>query len=49
MEDQPSQFPKTLIKQYPAREASETAESRYWRRYRAPDTSQQVGLRLGSL
>ncbi len=46
MEDQPSHFQRTLIKQYPARTASETAESRYWRRFRAPDTSQQVGLHL---
>ncbi|CAK0783260.1 hypothetical protein CVIRNUC_006459 [Coccomyxa viridis] len=43
MDDQPSHFQKTLIKQYPARTAAETAESRYWRRFRAPDVSQQVG------
>ena len=42
MEDQPSQFQRTLIKQYPARTESETAESRYWRRFRAPETLQQV-------
>ena len=42
MDDQPSHFQKTLIKQYPARTAAETAESRYWRRFRAPDVSQQV-------
>ncbi|BDA47532.1 U3 small nucleolar RNA-associated protein 15 homolog [Coccomyxa sp. Obi] len=36
MEDQPGQFQKTVIKQYPARSLNETAESRYWRRFRAP-------------
>ncbi len=39
------QFQKTVIKQYPARTLHETAESRYWRRFRAPIVSQQVCLR----
>ncbi|KAK9905478.1 hypothetical protein WJX75_000621 [Coccomyxa subellipsoidea] len=43
MVDQPGQFQKTVIKQYPARTLNETAESRYWRRFRAPTVAQQVG------
>ena len=42
MEDQPGQYQKAVIKQYPAREQQETAESRYWRRFRAPVAHKQV-------
>ena len=42
MEDQPGQYQKVVIKQYPAREQPETAESKYWRRFRAPVAQKQV-------
>jgi len=42
MELEPAEYRKLAIKQFPARTLRETAEGRYWKQFRAAQTSQQV-------
>lgn len=42
MEHEAGDYKKLAIRQYPARELRETAEGKYWRRFRAPLSAQQA-------
>jgi U3 small nucleolar RNA-associated protein 15 len=41
-----AEYQKLQLKQYPARAERETAEGKYWRRFRAPSVVKQVLLVL---
>ena len=40
--DQPGEYQKLVIKQFPPRTLRETAEGAYWKRFKAPVLAQQV-------
>lgn len=42
MDYEAGEYQKLAIKQYPARALRETAEGRYWKRFKAPVVAQQV-------
>mmetsp|Transcript_5412 Transcript_5412/g.11948 ORF Transcript_5412/g.11948 Transcript_5412/m.11948 type:complete len:530 (-) Transcript_5412:1074-2663(-) len=43
MEYEPAEYQRLEIRQFPARTLRETAEGKYWRRFRAPTLAQQFG------
>jgi U3 small nucleolar RNA-associated protein 15 len=43
-EYQAGEYQRLDIKQYPSRSLRETAEGKYWRRFKAPIVAQQVRL-----
>lgn len=45
MEYEPAEYQKLAIRQYPARTIRETAEGKYWKRFKAPVTSKQASKR----
>ena len=46
--DQPGEYQKLVIKQFPPRTLRETAEGAYWKRFKAPVLAQQVASSLHS-
>lgn len=47
--DQPGEYQKLVIKQFPPRTLRETAEGAYWKRFKAPVLAQQVARVLHNL
>ena len=42
MDYEPAEYRKLTLKQFPARSLRETAEGKYWKRFRNPVNAQQV-------
>ena len=44
-QDQPGEYKKLEVKQYAPRSIRETAENRFWKKFKAPVIAKQVGHR----
>lgn len=49
MEYEPAEYQKLEIRQFPARSLRETAEGKYWRRFKAPVLAKQVSISCGNV
>ncbi len=49
MDYEAGEYHKLAIRQFPARALRETAEGRFWKRFKAPVVAQQVGARYAML